>query len=89
MKKECGVPAVNKSDLAKLKIPIHFPDNPAKSFEIQKEIVRILDAFTELTTEFKARKKQYNYYREQLLTFDLPAGQAGLNHFHMGLHIGQ
>ena len=33
---------------------------------VQREIVRILDNFTELT----ARKKQYNYYRDELLTFD-------------------
>ncbi|MEJ8625497.1 restriction endonuclease subunit S, partial [Helicobacter pylori] len=36
-------------------------------------IVKILDAFTELNTELntelKARKKQYEYYREKLLTF--------------------
>ena len=43
---------------------------PIPSLKIQKEIVRILDKFTELTTELTARKKQYSYYREQLLTFD-------------------
>ncbi|MDZ7925084.1 MAG: restriction endonuclease subunit S [Marinagarivorans sp.] len=48
------------------KIPIPCPENPKKSLEIQAEIVRILDAFTELT----ARKKQYNYYRDQLLSFE-------------------
>lgn len=32
---------------------------------MQQEIVRILDTFTELT----ARKKQYEYYRDELLTF--------------------
>ncbi|MCQ2653431.1 restriction endonuclease subunit S, partial [Helicobacter pylori] len=45
--------------------------------EVQQEIVKILDAFTELNTELnielntelKARKKQYEYYREKLLTF--------------------
>jgi len=30
--------------------PIPCPDNPKKSLKIQAEIVRILDAFTELTT---------------------------------------
>jgi len=47
---------------------------PVPSLEIQTEIVRILDTFTELTTELTtelgARKKQYNYYRDQLLTFE-------------------
>ncbi|MCE7913994.1 MAG: restriction endonuclease subunit S [Nitrosomonas sp. PRO4] len=52
------------------KIPIPCPENSEKSLVIQAEIVRILDAFTELTAELIARKKQYNYYRDQLLTFE-------------------
>ncbi|AQS50590.1 restriction endonuclease subunit M [Paenalcaligenes hominis] len=55
-------------------IPIPCPDNPKKSLAIQAEIVRILDAFTamttELTTELNIRQQQYNYYRDQLLSFD-------------------
>jgi type I restriction enzyme S subunit len=47
---------------------------PIPPINIQAEIVRILDAFTtltaELTTELTARKKQYNYYRDQLLIFE-------------------
>lgn len=43
---------------------------PIPPLEIQKEIVRILDTFTELTAELTARKKQYDYYREQLLSFE-------------------
>ena len=50
---------------------------PVPSPEIQKEIVQILDTFTEitaeltaeLTTRLTARKKQYKYYRDQLLNF--------------------
>ncbi|MGL2567713.1 restriction endonuclease subunit S [Helicobacter pylori] len=42
---------------------------PIPPLEIQQEIVKILDAFTELNTELNARKKQYEYYREKLLTF--------------------
>lgn len=38
---------------------------------VQQEIVRILDNFTELT----ARKKQYEYYRDKLLTFEEKAVQ--------------
>jgi len=40
-------------------------------FEIQQAIVKILDIFTELKTELEARKKQYQYYRDKLLTFDV------------------
>ena len=42
---------------------------PVPPIEVQREIVRILDNFTELTAELTARKKQYEYYRDQLLTF--------------------
>ncbi|HAV12438.1 MAG TPA: restriction endonuclease, partial [Opitutae bacterium] len=69
-----GIPALKKSEIVNLQIPIPCPDNPKKSLAIQAEIVRILDTFTELTTELttelKARRKQYNYYRNKLLTFD-------------------
>lgn len=44
---------------------------PLPSFEVQREIVRILDTFTqleaELEAELEARRKQYDYYSEQLL----------------------
>ena len=59
------------------KVPIPCPDNPKKSLEIQAEIVRILDAFTELTAELTARKKQYNYYRDLLLSFPKQAEVTG------------
>ncbi|SHL37473.1 type I restriction enzyme, S subunit, partial [Fibrobacter intestinalis] len=60
-----GIPALAKSTVAELEIPI--PPLP-----VQEEIVRILDTFTsltaELTAELTARKKQYEYYRDALLT---------------------
>ena len=65
---------VSSGDLSKIKIPIPCSNNPEKSLAIQSEIVRILDKFTaltaELTAELNMRKKQYNYYRDQLLSFD-------------------
>ncbi|GAA9830507.1 hypothetical protein VN0526_07300 [Helicobacter pylori] len=51
------------ADLKKITIPI-------PPLEIQQEIVKILDAFTELNTELKARKKQYQYYQNMLLDFN-------------------
>ena len=55
---------------------------PLPPIEVQREIVRILDDFTEqteqlkasLTAELTARKKQYEYYRDKLLTFDVFGG---------------
>ncbi|HFI8608933.1 TPA: restriction endonuclease subunit S [Escherichia coli] len=62
------------SNYSQKKIPIPCPDNPEKSLAIQSEIVRILNKFTaltaKLTAELNMRKKQYNYYRDQLLSFE-------------------
>ncbi|MGL2503884.1 restriction endonuclease subunit S, partial [Helicobacter pylori] len=65
-----GIPHVYSKDLQNFLIPI-------PPLEIQQEIVKILDQFSLLTTdllagipaEIEARKKQYEYYREKLLTF--------------------
>ncbi|EHZ3623352.1 restriction endonuclease subunit S [Escherichia coli] len=66
--------SIRKPMLEGFKVPIPSPDNPEKSLAIQSEIVRILDKFTaltaELTAELNMRKKQYNYYRDQLLSFE-------------------
>ncbi|CAE16692.1 restriction endonuclease subunit S [Photorhabdus laumondii] len=62
-----GRPSLTQAILNKIQIPI-------PSLNIQTEIVRILDAFTELTAkltaELTARQKQYEYYRDQLLSFE-------------------
>ncbi|HCU0243915.1 TPA: restriction endonuclease subunit S [Morganella morganii] len=72
--KKGSVPYITMPMLENFTFPIPCPDNIEKSLAIQSEIVRILDKFTaltaELTAELTARKKQYNYYRDQLLSFD-------------------
>ncbi|EFL9951012.1 restriction endonuclease subunit S [Escherichia coli] len=69
-----SVPYITMPMLENFKFPIPCPNNLEKSLAIQSEIVRILDKFTaltaELTAELNMRKKQYNYYRDQLLSFD-------------------
>ncbi|SWV61477.1 Restriction modification system DNA specificity domain protein [Klebsiella pneumoniae] len=69
-----GRGGLNLQMISAYKVPIPCPNNPEKSLAIQSEIVRILDKFTtltaELTAELTARKKQYNYYRDQLLSFE-------------------
>ena len=57
---------ISKKEFAKIEIPmIPLP--------VQEEIVRVLDAFTELQAELQAelqkRKQQYNFYRDNLLNF--------------------
>lgn len=51
---------------------LHLLEVPVPPLPVQQEIVRILDSFTELTAELQAelqaRKKQYEYYRDELLT---------------------
>lgn len=55
---------ISKKALAKIKFPV-------PPLEVQNEIVRILDSFTELEAELEAgleaRRKQYEYYRDSLL----------------------
>ena len=47
---------------------------PVPPLEVQREIVRILDQFTELTAELiaelTARKRQYEYYQQKIFDFD-------------------
>ena len=62
-------------------IPDHIPTEiildlkiPVPPLPVQEEIVRILDSFTELQAELQAelqkRLQQYNYYRDNLLSFE-------------------
>ena len=68
-----SIPRLSRTVLERIKIPV--PPLP-----VQREIVSILDNFTELTAELTsqlskeitARKKQYEYYRDLLLTFPKP-----------------
>lgn len=61
-----GIPGLNKKELTGYQVPL-------PPLQIQQEIVRILDNFSmleaELEAELEARKKQYEYYRNKLLTF--------------------
>lgn len=38
--------------------------------EVQRQIVKVLDTFTTLEAELEARRRQYQYYRDALLTFE-------------------
>lgn len=70
-----GIPALAKSELQNLLIPI-------PPLETQQKIVKILDKFTELEATLEAtleaelalRKRQYRYYRDFLLDFDNQIG---------------
>jgi len=59
------------SNFCNKRIPVPCPDNPKRSLEIQQTLVGILDKFTTLEAELDCRKRQYEYYRNQLLSFDM------------------
>lgn len=65
--RRASVPRLSRTVVDNFEIPI-------PPLEVQNEIVRILDTFTshaaELQAELQARKEQYEYYRNKLLTFD-------------------
>lgn len=72
-----GQSKFNKTDFEKLTIPIPYPEDNDKSIAEQQRIVDILDGFDKLcddireklSAEILLRQKQYEYYRNKLLTF--------------------
>ena len=57
---------------------------PVPPLEVQREIVRILDQFTQLEAELEARRRQYEHYRGELLALDAntqlrPLGELAQN----------
>lgn len=76
-KRNTNVSGFASVDMDKLK-KMPFPVPP---IEVQEEIVRILDSFSdyaaELQAELQARKQQYEYYRNLLLTFNSSAYGCG------------
>ena len=65
------VKSITNKQLLAIRVPVPPP-------EVQREIVKVLDLFTkleaELEAELEARRKQYEYYRDQLLTFPEDGG---------------
>ncbi|HBV0274690.1 TPA: restriction endonuclease subunit S, partial [Escherichia coli] len=75
-----GQPQFNANALKQVRVPIPYPSHPQKSLDEQGRIVDILDKFdaiaasiTEgLPREIELRQKQYEYYRDLLLSFPKP-----------------
>ena len=61
------VSAISTENLGKVRIP-------APPIAVQQEVVKVLDTFSkleaELEAELEARRRQYQYYRDALLSFD-------------------
>ena len=74
------MPRGNKPKIMEYLVPIPLASNAEKSLAEQERIVAILDKFDALTSsiteglprEIKLRKKQYEYYRDLLLSFPKP-----------------
>lgn len=73
--RRASVPRLSKSSFDKMQIPI-------PPLRVQKAIVSILDKFTQLEAELEAeldcRKRQYEYYRNQLLSFNSLTNGGGI-----------
>ena len=71
-----GNPKLMSNQMGKVPIPI-------PPLAVQEEIARILDKFTTLEAELEAeldcRKRQYEYYRNQLLSLDVINNKESLN----------
>ena len=73
--RKASIPRLSRTVVEKITIPV--PPLP-----VQAEIVRILDKFTQLEaeleaqlqSELEARRKQYEHYRDVLLSFDMNGG---------------
>jgi type I restriction enzyme S subunit len=71
---------LNSSIIKGFKLPIPYADDPKKSLAEQARIVAVLDKFDTLTNsireglprEIALRQKQYEYYRDLLLSFPKP-----------------
>lgn len=71
LQSEGGVPTINTEKIGGIIIPV-------PPIEVQEKIIDILDRFEALTSdltaglpaEIEARQKQYEYYRNKLLTFN-------------------
>ena len=76
--RKASIPRLSRASIEQFEIPV--PPLP-----VQREIVRILDKFTELTAaliaELTARKKQYGCYRDSLLSF---AGNTDVKNVPLG-----
>ena len=75
--RKASVPRLSRDDIEKIEVLL-------PPIKIQDKIVKILDRFQELLSDTKGllpleieqRRKQYEYYREKLLTFDKEEGYA-------------
>lgn len=81
MNEAAGVPSMNQRKLGRIQIPV-------PPLEVQREIVRILDQFTmleaELEAELKARRAQYEHYRNHLLSYESLAARGPVEMVKLG-----
>ena len=78
-----NIPKLNQGDFKNIRVAV-------PPLEVQQEIVHVLDNFSllsaELSAELKARQKQYEYYRNKLLSFEETAETLDTLHTHTHTH---
>lgn len=75
--RKASIPRLSRTVIEKMQIPV-------PPLAVQREIVRILDNFTELT----ARKKQYEYYRDDLLKCNVTIPMVKLKDIATDIYCG-
>lgn len=84
--KGAKMPRGDKEVIMKYKIPV-------PPLEIQHEIILILDNFTELITEFTkeltVRKKQYEYYRKKIFSYEKSIPKISLYNIAISISSGK
>lgn len=71
LRKIGSIPAVNKSDLGKILIPLGDVDQQSRAVMLLEKFDALVnDLSVGLPAELAARRKQYEYYRDRLLTFE-------------------
>ncbi len=85
-----NIPKLNQGDFRKLQIPV-------PPLEVQREIVHVLDNFTllsaglseSLSAELSARRKQYEYYRNSMLSLNIDSQEVLLSDIVVGIFSGK
>lgn len=70
------------ASLEKIRIPV-------PPLEVQREIVRVLDKFTQLEAELEARRAQYEHYRHELLGLSDDQPRVAIAHLIHGVSSGR
>lgn len=65
-----SVPNISQKDIGNIEVGLHSKENQGKIARILERLDNLCNSISEgLPAEIEARQKQYEYYRDKLLTF--------------------